>query len=275
MNILRYLALALFTTLALQPTLAHADTDATGCKDSPLITRFPGSIISSCAKKDFDAYNFTITVDKKDVTKSIAGDYTQVQYNYPKTASKTQVVHNLNNALRSAGYAFDYDSGEYGDFTVHLGKTWIMIETSGGGWYKETIVVTKAMTQEVTATAAALGNSLTTTGHVVANGILFDTAKADVKPESAPALQQIVALLKQDPSLKLYVVGHTDNVGVLAANLDLSRRRAAAVIEVLTTKYAIAPNRLQPFGDGPYAPITSNDTEDGRTLNRRVELVKQ
>ena len=209
------------------------------------------------------------------MTKNIAGDYTQVQYNYPKTASKTQVVHNLNNALRSAGYAFDYDSGEYGDFTVHLGKTWIMIETSGGGWYKETIVVTKAMTQEVVATAAALGNSLTTTGHVVANGILFDTAKADVKPESDPALQQIVDLLKQDPSLKLYVVGHTDNVGVLASNLDLSRRRAAAVIEVLTTKYAIAPTRLQPFGDGPYAPITSNDTEDGRTLNRRVELVKQ
>ena len=84
MKILHCLALALLATLALQPTLAHADTDAAGCKDSPLITRFPGSVISSCDKKDFDGYNFTVTVDKKDITKRIEGDYTQVQYNYPK-----------------------------------------------------------------------------------------------------------------------------------------------------------------------------------------------
>jgi OmpA family len=79
--------------------------------------------------------------------------------------------------------------------------------------------------QEVAATAAALGNGLAGQGHVVVNGILFDTAKADVKPESAPALQEIAKLLQQDPKLKVYVVGHTDSVGVLAANLDLSRRR--------------------------------------------------
>jgi OOP family OmpA-OmpF porin len=71
------------------------------------------------------------------------------------------------------------------------------------------------------------------------------------------------------------VVGHTDNVGPVGVNLGLSKRRAAAVVQVLTTKYAVAADRLQAFGNGPYAPIASNDSETGRSQNRRVELVKQ
>jgi outer membrane protein OmpA-like peptidoglycan-associated protein len=110
---------------------------------------------------------------------------------------------------------------------------------------------------------------------MVVNGILFDTGKSEVKPESAPALQEVVKLLQQDAKLKLYVVGHTDNVGALAGNMELSRLRAAAVVHELTTKYAVTAERLQSFGDGPYAPVTSNETADGRTLNRRVEIVKQ
>jgi outer membrane protein OmpA-like peptidoglycan-associated protein len=250
--------------------------DAPGCKDSPLVSRFPGSNISTCNDKEFDGYDFTITVDKQNKTKRIEGIMHQNNYNWPRdTASKTQVVHNLNNALKTAGYTFDYDSGEYGDFTVHMGKTWIMEEVSGGGWYKQTIVVEKGMTQEVVANAAALSGGLSGNGHVVVNGILFDTGKTDVKPASAPALQEVAKLLKANPTLKVYVVGHTDNLGVLAANIDLSKRRAASVVDALTTQYGISAARLQPYGDGPYAPIASNDSEDGRSLNRRVELVKQ
>jgi len=144
-----------------------------------------------------------------------------------------------------------------------------------GGWYKETIVVEQAMTQEVVANAAALSGGLAGNGHVIVNGILFDTGKADVKPESDPALQEVAKMLKGNPALKVYVVGHTDNVGGLAANIDLSKRRAAAVVASLTTKYGIPAAQLQPYGDGPYAPVASNDAEDGRALNRRVELVKQ
>jgi outer membrane protein OmpA-like peptidoglycan-associated protein len=109
----------------------------------------------------------------------------------------------------------------------------------------------------------------------VVNGILFDTGKADVKPESDPALQEVSKLLKANPALKVYVVGHTDNVGGLAANIDLSKRRAASVVLSLTTQYGVSAAQLQAYGDGPYAPIASNDAEDGRALNRRVELVKQ
>lgn len=168
-----------------------------------------------------------------------------------------------------------YDSGTYGDFTGHMGKTWIQIEIGGSGSIKETIVIETQLTQDVVANAVALSGSLASTGHTVVNGILFDTGKSDVKPESAPALDEVSKLLKQDAKLKLYVVGHTDNVGALASNMDLSKRRAAAVLQLLITKYGVTADRLQPYGNGPYAPLASNDTEGERTLNRRVELVKQ
>ena len=150
-----------------------------------------------------------------------------------------------------------------------------MIETSAGGWYQETIVVTKDVDTEVVANAAALSTGLTGNGHVVVNGILFDTGKIEVKAESGPALEQIAKLLKANPRLKVYVVGHTDNVGILAANMDLSKRRAVSVVQALTTKYAVPATQLDAIGDGPSAPVASNGSEDGRALNRRVELVKQ
>jgi OOP family OmpA-OmpF porin len=250
-----------------------AKPDAPGCKDSPLVGRFPGSYITQCEQKADNAYDFTMGSGKP--PKHLEGRFQQIMYNFPSTASKTQVVRNMNTAFRNAGYTFDYDSGEYGDFTVHLGSTWVLVEISGGGNYKETIVQQTALTQEVVANAAMLSTGLAASGHIVVNGILFDTAKADVKPESGPAIEQVAKMLAQDSKLKVYVVGHTDNVGGLASNMDLSKRRAAAVVQVLVTQYHVAADRLAPYGDGPYAPIQSNDTEDGRALNRRVELVKQ
>ena len=98
---------------------------------------------------------------------------------------------------------------------------------------------------------------------------------ADVKPESDATLAEIAKLLQQTPGLKLYVVGHTDNVGTLASNLDLSKRRGDAVVKVLSTRYSIAATRLSSQGDGPTAPVASNESEEGRAKNRRVELVKQ
>ena len=246
--------------------------DAAGCKDSPLISRFPGSVIIGCTDKADDSFTFTLDAGKK---KAVEGEFHQVHYNFPQTASKPQVVRNLNTALRTAGYTMVYDSGTYGDFTGHMGKTWIQIEISSSGSILESIVIETQLTQDVVANAAALGGSLASSGHTVVNGIQFDTGKAEVKPESTPALDEVANLLKGDAKLKLYVVGHTDNVGTLASNMDLSKRRAAAVVQLLVTKYGVSADRLSPYGDGPYAPLASNDTEDGRTLNRRVELVKQ
>jgi outer membrane protein OmpA-like peptidoglycan-associated protein len=127
----------------------------------------------------------------------------------------------------------------------------------------------------VTVDAAAMAKDISATGRVALYGIYFDTDKADIKPESQPALEEITKLLKQDPALKLFVVGHTDNVGAHDYNLGLSERRAAAVVKALTTKHGIAAARLKPAGVGMLSPVAPNDSEQGRAKNRRVELVKQ
>jgi outer membrane protein OmpA-like peptidoglycan-associated protein len=106
-------------------------------------------------------------------------------------------------------------------------------------------------------------------------GIYFDTNKAELKPESHTALQEISKLLKADPNLKVLVVGHTDNVGGYDTNLTLSERRATAVLQELKSTHGIAATRLRGVGVGMAAPVAPNETEDGRAKNRRVELVKQ
>lgn len=134
----------------------------------------------------------------------------------------------------------------------------------------------KAREQKMeTLSASDIGKGLDANGRVAIYGILFDTNKADIQPESKASLDQIGALLKQQTSLKLHVVGHTDNVGNLPANLDLSRRRANAVAAVLTRDYGIAKERLTANGVASLAPIAANSSDAGRAKNRRVELVLQ
>jgi len=93
-------------------------------------------------------------------------------------------------------------------------------------------------------------------------------------PNRSPPWPKIAKLLKSTPSLRLHVAGHTDNQGKSDYNPDLSRRRAASVVAELTGKHGIAANRLDAFGCGMYSPVASNDAEDGRAKNRRVELVR-
>jgi outer membrane protein OmpA-like peptidoglycan-associated protein len=126
----------------------------------------------------------------------------------------------------------------------------------------------------VTVKAEEMAKQISNTGSVALYGIYFDFNKADIKPESAPTLEQIAMLLKDQPKLKLLVVGHTDNVGMFSFNLDLSQRRANAVVNDLVTKYRIDTNRLTPFGVSFASPVASNSTEEGRAKNRRVELVE-
>jgi OmpA-OmpF porin, OOP family len=136
------------------------------------------------------------------------------------------------------------------------------------------IVNTRPMEEKmVHLSAAEMEKSISTSGKVALYGILFDFNKADIKPESAPTLQEMAALLNAEPQLKVLVVGHTDNVGTFEFNEDLSKRRAAAVVAELVTKYGIAANRLTPLGASFMAPVTTNSTDEGRALNRRVELV--
>ena len=122
--------------------------------------------------------------------------------------------------------------------------------------------------------AATMSSSIQDAGKVALYGITFDTDKDAIRPDSRPTLEEIAKLLSSNPRLNLHVVGHTDNQGKSDYNLDLSRRRAATVARELTSKYGVAASRLDSFGCGMYAPVTSNDSEEGRAKNRRVELVK-
>ncbi len=137
------------------------------------------------------------------------------------------------------------------------------------------IVEPKPMqTGQVLVNAAALQGGLAAQGHVVVDGLLFDTGKTSLRPESQGQLGEIVALLKANPQWKLFVVGHTDNVGQLDANLKLSSGRAEAVLAALQAQ-GVAPGRLLARGVANYAPVASHADEAGRAKNRRVELVLQ
>lgn len=122
--------------------------------------------------------------------------------------------------------------------------------------------------------ASQMQTEIAHTGHVALYGIQFDTNQATLKPESQNTLDEITKALNANPELQLYVVGHTDDLGALDYNNDLSLRRARTVVEALIAA-GIKRNRLSPVGVGPVAPIGSNDDEEGRALNRRVELVKR
>jgi OOP family OmpA-OmpF porin len=127
---------------------------------------------------------------------------------------------------------------------------------------------------QVQVDANAMAREIAANGRVALYGIYFDTGKADVKAESQPALAEIAKLMKQDASLKILVVGHTDNAGTFDYNLDLSRQRADSVVKSLVSQHGLAAARLKAWGVGYTAPIASNRAEEGKAKNRRVELVQ-
>ncbi|WP_027360482.1 OmpA family protein [Desulforegula conservatrix] len=158
-------------------------------------------------------------------------------------------------------------------FEIKIGK---QEAKKGRTYYQVDVVETKPLTTSlVVMKAEEMEGSLSKTGRVALYGILFDHDKTDIKPESKPALEEIAKLLKASPDLKILVVGHTDNQGEIKYNQDLSKRRAESVVKALTSEYGIAGGRLSAHGVGMLSPVASNDSDDGKAKNRRVELVKQ
>lgn len=268
----------LLNILFLSLPLIAQQKDDRGCKDHPLFTRMPDYWIRSCAEKQFDAHAFNIGQGK---TAQVEGQLWDIRY-YPQATLKSkpselQILRNFENAAtKLGGTVLSRDkSRETLRLTKDGKEVWVEVWAEFTGKYGLIIVEKKAMAQDIVANADALSNDLKATGHSAVYGIYFDTGKSDIKPESGQAMGEIAKLLKTDAGLEVYVVGHTDNVGGLEANMKLSRDRADAVMQALVRDHGIIASRLSAYGDGPYAPVASNDTEEGRAKNRRVELVKQ
>jgi len=122
--------------------------------------------------------------------------------------------------------------------------------------------------------APDMRNKLMTDGKLVTYGIYFDVNKDVVKPESYGTLKGIADILNEVPDVKVKIVGHTDSDGADAANLDLSKRRAAAVKAELVKTFNVNGDRLVTDGMGKTQPVAPNDTPCNKALNRRVEFIK-
>ncbi len=119
-----------------------------------------------------------------------------------------------------------------------------------------------------------LRRKLLSEGKISTNGILFDSGSDKIQPQSYGIIRQISQVLMQDDSIKLNIIGHTDADGDDASNLELSKKRAAAVKNALINIYKISGDRLQTDGKGESVPVGDNTTVDGKAQNRRVEFVK-
>lgn len=123
--------------------------------------------------------------------------------------------------------------------------------------------------------AEEMALSLGTDGRVSLYGVQFSHDSDALTPESDPTLEEIAKFLAAEPDMQVFVVGHTDMSGGYDYNIDLSQRRAAAVVKALNGRYGVSADRLEAAGIGPLAPVAENLTQDGRALNRRVELVRK
>ncbi|QVL49155.1 MAG: DUF4892 domain-containing protein [Thiocapsa sp.] len=139
--------------------------------------------------------------------------------------------------------------------------------------FLEEVLTTPMQDRMILLDAAELDRGLSDTGRIALYGIYFDFDQATIRPESEPQLSEMAKLLRAQPDLGVYIVGHTDNAGGLDYNMDLSKRRANAVVQALATDFQITPDRLTPMGVASLSPVAANTTEDGRATNRRVEMV--
>lgn len=254
-----------------------AQQDADGSRDHPLITRMPGYYIGAYNVEEFAGFDPTVIGGKEVHWEGKKYSISYAQKEGAAVVSTLQIVRNYQNALKSAGAKIL--GGDERRLAAELRKggamSGVYLECfNEGRSYEVTIVEAQAMRQDVTADAGAMGKDIAATGKTVIYGIHFDTASATIKPESEPALGEMTKLLQNSPDLKAFVVGHTDNVGTLELNLKLSADRAAALVKALVAR-GIAPDRPKAAGVGPYCPIGSNASEQGKAQNRRVELVQQ
>jgi OmpA-OmpF porin, OOP family len=276
---MKYLLAIFLFGLTVSSIFGQADVE--GSTDPLLFpSRIPGYYISKYESNDFDVMTFKT---KEGTEIEVSGKKTVIEYSRKegtKGVSGNYVALNYQSALKKLKPASERMEGNWywGEVKTAASDTWVAV----AGWYgngstEETdsymvTIVEKTLMEQVIS-AADISSSIKSTGHI-ALYILFDTGLATIKTESKPALEQIAGSLKKEPTLKVYVVGHTDNQGALESNMKLSIDRSNAVVKELVTKFGTSPAQIIPKGVASLCPVSTNETGDGRKMNRRVELVK-
>jgi len=253
-------------------------------KDTPYFSGMPNFMIYNAEDIEFDSYNF---FNGKNCT-TVEGKKFKRIYSLKENALKSsaiQISRNYANAVRNMGGTVIFegapqnaDCADFNGLQMIVGKVvkdgnelWVEVATLGGDDYYLTVVLKELMKQDVT--AGDIFEALNRDGHI-ALYINFDTGKSIIKPDSESIIEQVVQMLKANPDLKLSIEGHTDNVGNPISNKTLSEERAKSVVAAIVNQ-GIEIDRLSPSGYGQEKPIGDNKTEEGRSKNRRVELVKK
>jgi len=275
--------------------------------DHLLVKPYQGSKIRHKNVQEFDEYSAFSGMDQngeKPIAMELKGKVSKLIYSNPKERSIFEVFQNYQMALQKGGAKIIYQCnqkkyecakryagpifqklsdihsitnlvGRYLLAKIENSKDTAYIAIAVGEQFTDIhiIEITKMDKDMVTLDANALGSGLDSDGYVVVHGIYFETNKATVQDKSKPALAQVAKLLNARAEMKIYIVGHTDMQGDFENNLDLSKKRANSVLEILATEYGIEPFRMDAQGLGPLAPEASNKNEKGRSKNRRVVMV--
>lgn len=256
--------------------------DVARCKDAEptYINRMPGFYISECKNSNYNDVEFVYYVKGKAHKINKGGKYYNVFYTKNEGESQKfssdQINQNYNNAIiKVKGSALD-DRKTTFSASMNGKEVYIQVHTAANSTdsksYSIEIVEVDVMQQNI---VVNMGEAIDKDGKIALYGILFDVGKSDIRPESAEALKQISDYLNAYPSVKIYIVGHTDNTGTYANNITLSKARAASIKTYLVSSAKISDTRLSTEGVASLCPVSTNNTENGRKLNRRVEIVKQ
>ena len=256
-------------------SITYANKGRKGSSDYPLISRMPGFWIAAYQESEYDSHTFRDSANNKII---IEGHKYFIEYRLKKGGKepgRLMILNNHENALKKidAETLKQTKKDFYGKVTKEDKEIWIQVRALDR-LYRLTIVEREQMEQKVTVNPDALFGDISTTGHAAVYGIYFDHDSATITQESNPSLKAIADMLKANKSLKLYVVGHTDMTGGFEYNVGLSLKRAHAVVKALVNEYGIAGERLLGKGAGPLCPVGSNKNDNGKKLNRRVELVE-
>jgi len=263
-----------FVVIMLASITTGFSQDTEGCKDHALLTRMPDYYILECTQ-NFNKLDF-LNLQGEDVTFEGALTYNWYVFNTEsgkEEPSYLQIIKNHANAIIKIGGKKVYEDGNSGYYTVAKNgmEYKIKVSCTNNSDYLLYVLEMEAMKQEITANEML--NALNKDGYMALN-ILFETGKSTIQSESLPIVDQISELMKSDASLNLSIEGHTDNVGDAVSNKKLSTDRAKAVMDAIIAK-GVDKTRLSFIGWGQEKPVADNRMEEGRTINRRVEIVKK